>query len=255
MEELARYDWFMKGWWFLDILLVPSLSNFVLPKNRVHDRVHVLLCSYLWLLMRMSSVKSCCNQIFGGNKKRAVGDCTGTQWNQSQCSHLLPFNHSFSSSFLPQMYRACCKFSMLLRMCWSWRLSVGSNCSEESNQFLFWKMCVVFASIGAKAGERGGEASTDHSSSWTTRSHTSQGTSLLACREKVCESNKRMKCTGLSYQLWCPECASEFWEGLWWQQAAEFTCSKERVLTELGAAKVSSPGPLLNNQHLSCYCG
>jgi hypothetical protein len=39
------------------------------------------------------------------------------------------------------------------------------------------------------------------------------------------------------------------------KQAAEFTCSKERVLTELGAAKVSSPGSLLHNQHLSCYWG
>jgi len=50
----------------------------------------------------MSSMKSCCNKIFGGNKKKVVGDYIGTQWNQSQCKHLFPFNHSFFSSFCPK---------------------------------------------------------------------------------------------------------------------------------------------------------
>jgi len=42
----------------------------------------------------------------------------------------------------------------------------------------------VFASIDAKAGERGGETIIYHSSSWTTRSHISQGISLFGLEKR-----------------------------------------------------------------------
>lgn len=105
----------------------------------------------------------------------------------------------------------------------------------------------MFASIGAKVRERGGKEITDHSSSWTTRSHTSQGTSLLAYKEKICESNNKMKCIGLSYHLLCLECAFEFWEDLWSQEIVDLTCSKGWMFIKLGATKVSFPRPLLHN--------